>query len=135
MSIQQLNQNSNKPLRALLWLAVSTPEQAKDEKQSLTAQNDDCKAACEAHGWTVVDVLLIPGFSRRFLDLYEFARAAAADGHDDGWKLIRHLEAGDFDVFVCRDGDRFGRSQALFSRIAEDILFEQDKWICATHGG
>jgi DNA invertase Pin-like site-specific DNA recombinase len=122
-------------LRAVIWAAVSTPEQAEDEKESLPAQRRDLLRACEEHGWQVIDILEVPGFSRRYLDLDEFAEDAVRENIFAGRELRRHLKQRDFDVFVCRDGDRFGRSQSLFSRVAEDILFVQHKFIFALNGG
>src|SRR5690349_16627532 len=108
---------SPKPLRALGWLAVSTAEQAKDEKESIPAQKRDIGEVCKDRGWTLVDMLEVPGFSRNYLTLREFADEALKEGIDAGIKLEAHLQARDFDVFVVRDGDRFGRSQALFAYI------------------
>jgi DNA invertase Pin-like site-specific DNA recombinase len=130
MSVSQ-----KKPLRAVIWCAVSTPEQAADEKESLPAQKRDLLTICEDNGWRVTDVIEVPGFSRRYLDLDEFAYESSQQGITAGYQLKEHLLRGDFDVFVVRDGDRFGRSQSLFARVAEDILFVQRKAIYAQFGG
>lgn len=116
-------------LRALLWVAVSSKKQASDDKESLAAQERDLRAAAEKLGYQVVDVLRVPGFSRRYSSLEEFAAAAAEAGIDAGQKLIYYLDhpryrKAHFDVFMVRDGDRFGRSQRLFSAVAEGILID-----------
>ncbi len=135
------SQNGDNPLRALIWCAVSTPEQAVDEKESLPAQRRELTAICESFHWPIVDILEVPGFSRRYLDLDDFIqdllkKKEFTDAQRNaGQKLREYLRSGGFDVFVVRDGDRFGRSQALFSRISEDILMVQRKFIFAQNGG
>lgn len=126
---------SDKPLRAIGWLAVSTPEQATDEHESIPAQKRDILAAAERNGWMLVDVMEVPGFSRNYLTLRDFADEALKEGIDAGQKLETHFAARDFDVFIVRDGDRFGRSQSLFSYIAEYIIFVMRKSIYAINGG
>lgn len=110
-------------LKAIILVAVSTPEQAKDETQSLETQEKELRAIAEARGWQVVDVLSVPGFSRDYITLEECA--------DDMLKakqpitamrdLKTHLTRRDFDVLMVRDADRFGRTQTLVSQIAETI--------------
>lgn len=124
-----------KPLRAIGWPAVSTPEQALDEKESIPAQRRDILSVIDDNNWKLVDMLEVPGFSRKYLTLREFSEEASKEGIDAGLKLEKHFAAQDFDVFIVRDGDRFGRSQALFAYIAEYIMYVMKKSIYAINGG
>lgn len=124
-----------KSWRAIGWPAVSTHEQAKDEKESIVAQKRDIIAVCDKQGWELIDMLEVPGFSRSYLTLREFADEALKAGIDAGVKLEDHFANRDFDVFVVRDGDRFGRSQSLFAYIAEYIMFVMKKSIYLINGG
>jgi DNA invertase Pin-like site-specific DNA recombinase len=110
--------------RAIIWCAVSTKAQAADEKASLPAQEEAARALCADHGWDVIDVLKVPGHSRSYYDYNELADAALRSKLkiDAFHKLRDHWQRGDFDVLVVRDGDRFARSQSLFSRIVEEVI-------------
>jgi DNA invertase Pin-like site-specific DNA recombinase len=108
--------------RAILWLAVSTTAQAEDEKASLPKQREEAVAVCNKNGWTVIDVLEVPGHSRRYTDIYKCATDMETQGIDAFSKLLRHWENADFDVLVVRDGSRFARTQALHARIVEDTI-------------
>lgn len=130
----------DKPLRAIIWCAVSTPEQAEDAKESLPAQEKELRALAERHKYEIVDVLIIPGFSRDYLDIYEFANDAAQQGIEAGLKLLYYMDDPNyrkpkFDVFLCRDSDRFGRTQSLLTRIAETILVKMNLLIHSQYDG
>lgn len=109
-------------LRAIIWCAVSTLAQAADEKDSLPSQETQALALCDREGWHIVDILRVPGFSRRYTDLDKCARDMRAEGIDAFDRLIMHWEKKDFDVLVCRDGNRFARTQALHARVVEDTI-------------
>jgi DNA invertase Pin-like site-specific DNA recombinase len=110
-------------LRAIIWTAVSTRAQAdEDEHYSLKAQEDDARALCEREDWQIVDVLRVPGHSRDYKTLERLAADARAQGIDAFDKLTAHFEACDFDVFICRDANRFGRSPSLIHQIVEYII-------------
>jgi DNA invertase Pin-like site-specific DNA recombinase len=122
--------------RVLSWAGVSTAEQAKSERESLRSQKADNEAAAARFGWQIVAHLEVPGFSRGYLDLREFADDAAAQGINAGLQLIEYLEGRKaFDVFMCRDADRFGRTMSLVTRISEDILYRLNKHIYTTANG
>ena len=122
--------------RVLSWAGVSTAEQAKSERESLRSQKADNEAAAARFGWQIVAHLEVPGFSRGYLDLREFADDAAAQGINAGLQLIEYLEGRkQFDVFMCRDADRFGRTMSLVTRISEDILYRLNKHIYTTANG
>lgn len=115
-------ESNAKPLRAILWCAVSSESQAEEGKESLPAQERDLRALAQREGWDIVDVLIVPGFSRRYYELSEFADAAQREKIDAGKRLQDHLQKRDFDVFACHDGSRFGRTQALLSGIVERVI-------------
>lgn len=108
--------------RAVIWCAVSTKAQADDERESLPAQEAEARAICEANGWQVSDVLIVPGHSRRYNNLYKCADEMRAAGIDALDRLIAHWEKQDFDVLVCRDGNRFARKQGMHATIVEEII-------------
>jgi DNA invertase Pin-like site-specific DNA recombinase len=111
-----------KPKRALIWCAVSSKDQAADDKASLPAQEKAARDLCEREGWTIVDVLVVPGHSRYEVDFYELAEKAAAAGIDAFWRLRDHWIARDFDVLVVQDGDRFAREQAPIQLIISAVI-------------
>jgi DNA invertase Pin-like site-specific DNA recombinase len=108
--------------RAIVWAAVSTRRQTDEEKASLPVQEADAQAVCAKNGWEVIEVLSVPGHSRRGRDIFEVAREMERNGINAFTRLLKHLEQGDFDILVCRDGDRFARSQSLFARVVEDTV-------------
>lgn len=109
-------------VRAIIWCAVSTKGQATDDKDSLPTQEADTRAICDQNGWQIIDVLRVPGHSRRYFDIHECARDMRAEGIDAFDKLLRHWDAQDFDILVVRDGDRFARTQALLAYIVERTI-------------
>lgn len=112
----------NEPLKALIWAAVSTIEQADDDKFSLDVQIADAQAIADKNGWKIVDVIRIEGHSRNYRTLAKLA-AAARSKHESGFdRLIAHLDACDFDVLICRDANRFARKASLLYEIVDTIL-------------
>jgi hypothetical protein len=111
-----------KKKRAIIWAAVSTRMQADEEMYSLPAQEDDGKKLAERMGWEVIDVLTIPGHSRRYIDIHECASDMAAQGITAFVKLMQHWRDRDFDVLVVRDGERFARTQTLHSHVTETTI-------------
>lgn len=108
--------------RAIIWLAVSTTAQAAEDKASLAQQEADARAACEQHGWRIVDILRVTGHSRNYIDIHECAAAMRAEGIDAFDKLLAHWRATDFDVLVVRDGSRFARTQSLHAYVVERTI-------------
>lgn len=110
-------------LRVVGLCAVSTPPQAnKEEKISLEEQERLIRAWCDEHGHTLVDMLIIPGFSRRFYNLYDLIDESAKKGHDAPRRLLEHIRARDFDLLVCRYGSRMAREQSLFGEIVARVI-------------
>jgi DNA invertase Pin-like site-specific DNA recombinase len=110
------------PLRAAIWCAVSTHAQHEPEKVSLPEQEEQSRLHAQKNGWQVVDLMKVPGHSRRYIDFHELAADAAEEGIDAFYRLKAHWEAKDFDVLIIRDGDRFARTQALHAYITEQII-------------
>ncbi|HRL11423.1 MAG TPA: recombinase family protein [Aggregatilineales bacterium] len=123
-------------IRCIIWCAVSSRAQTEPDKISLPQQEADACALAEGNGWQIVDVLRVPGHSRRYVDFHQLASDAARQGVDAFHRLQRHWEAQDFDVMVVRDGDRFARTQALHAYVVERtinvkarIYSLQDGWV------
>ena len=108
--------------RAILWTAVSTQAQAEDEKASLPAQEADLRALADKQGWDVIDVLRVPGHSRRYIDWHELVRDSLKAGIDSFARLQQHWERRDFDVLAVRDADRFARTQTLHAYVVERTI-------------
>lgn len=134
---------SNKPLRAILWLAVSDPKQAAKDKESLPDQEARLRALADGEGWDVIDVIRVPGFSRDYYTFREFADDAAQNKPDpisDPLRMFDHWRRQDFDVFACYDGSRFGRDQSIFAEVVNRTIDMdarlytlRDGWIDATN--
>lgn len=105
------------PLRAILLTAVSSPQQATSDKESLETQERDLRALAAREGWEIVDVLRIPGHSRRYFNYHEFAEDMRAAGFDAADKMFSHWKARDFDVLAVWMGDRLSREQSMFAEI------------------
>src|SRR6185369_5529300 len=83
----------------------------------------------------------VPGHSRNYKSLDKLAADARADGIAAFDQLIEHLENCDFDVFVCRDANRFARRASLLHYIVESIIEDcgariysfNDGWVDATN--
>lgn len=108
--------------RAVIWCAVSTHAQHEPEKVSLPEQETEARLYAKRSGWQVVDLLTVPGHSRRYIDFHEVAAAAVIENIDAFYRLKAHWEAKDFDVLITRDGDRFARTQALHAYITEQVI-------------
>ncbi len=123
-------------VRCIIWCAVSSRAQNEPDKISLPQQESDARALAEGNGWEIIDVLKVPGHSRRYIDFHRLAADAAKQGVDAFHRLHAHWEARDFDVMIVRDGDRFARTQALHAYVVERtihinarIYSLQDGWI------
>jgi len=123
-------------IRCIIWCAVSSHAQNEPEKISLPDQEADAIALAKGNGWQIVDVMKVPGHSRRYVDFHELAADAAKKDVDAFNRLYQHWQSEDFDVMIVRDGDRFARTQALHAYVVERtinikarIYSLQDGWI------
>ena len=108
--------------RCLIWCAVSSRAQNEPDKLSLPQQEADSRRVAAENGWNLVDVMRVPGHSRRYFDIHELAEDAAKDGIDAFYRLLQHWEDRDFDVIIVLDGNRFARTQALHAYITEKTI-------------
>lgn len=109
-------------LNVLILAAVSTIEQADDDKFSLDNQIADARAVAEKNGWHVIDTIRIEGHSRNYRTLAQLA-AAARENNEPGFdRLIAHFEKRDFQILICRDANRFARKASLLHEIVDIIL-------------
>lgn len=113
---------TDRPLKVILWVAVSTKSQAGEDKASLVTQEADQRAIAERNGWQIIDVLRVPGHSRKYKDMNKIAAITLKKGIDAYAKLIQYFDSKSFDVLVVRDGSRFARTQALHSYITETVI-------------
>ena len=113
------NDKPDKPLRVAVWAAVSTKEQAEDDKDSLPTQVAEGRAWAKGMGGQVVATYWVPGHSRQ----YGFYDDAARDM--PAYRLLREdAEGGKFDVLWCRERSRLGRTRALIAQV-EYIVEEE----------
>ena len=119
-----LRSNIVNPLRAVIWCAVSTKAQTEEDKDSLPSQERDARNLCERNGWTIVDVLRVPGHSRRYVDIYKCAADMRSQGIDAFDRLLELWDTQGFDVLIVRDGDRFARTQSLHAYVVETTINE-----------
>ena len=66
--------NENPPLRVAIWAAVSSKQQATDEKDSIPRQVLDGKTWTAAAGAEVVAIYEIPGHTRDYIHFYDAER-------------------------------------------------------------
>ncbi len=103
--------------RAIIWTAVSSGRQAENDKESLPEQDNRLTEIAREKGWDVIDLIVVPGYSRVYYNYREFAEAAEADGIPGPVRMFSHWEKKDFDIFACIDGSRFGREQSIFAEV------------------
>ena len=87
-----------------IWAAVSTEQQAADNKFSLQSQVESSRQYVTGKGWVEsAGPYIVPGESRsRWVSLHEAADAIPALG-----QLLEDARQGKFDVLVMREYDRF----------------------------
>jgi len=98
--------------RACILNSVSSPSQATAEKFSLEEQDRDNHLSCQAHNWTVVEVITII-HSRDYLWLHEIIAACP-----DYARLVRLIESESVDLIVCRHYDRLWSNSSLQGQVS-----------------
>lgn len=103
----------------LSWAAVSSKIQDKYSiEDQLKLERDWVKRS----GATLVDELVVRGFSRDYWTLADVVAAAAHDPNMEAFaKLQSHIRKRDFTVFLCFDADRFGRTESLILEVVGRI--------------
>ena len=100
------------PRRIALWLAVSTPEQAQIERDSLPTQESDGREWASALNSDIVRVYSVPGHSRKYRVYYD------AEDEIEAYRQLRlDCEVQAFDVLWCRNRNRLGRTLALIAQV------------------
>ena len=127
-------------IRAILWLAVSSPAQAAAEKVSLEEQERLGRAWVAAHGAELVAVLTVPGYSRSEADVLTAYEAFAAEGVFAYHDLRRLWQGKAFDVLWVYVHDRIARAPALYAQVMSNVVksgarifSHSDGWIDATN--
>lgn len=59
--------------------AVSSHAQHQPDKISLPQQEADARGVAETNGWDIVDLMMVPGHSRRYIDFHVLADHAAKE--------------------------------------------------------
>lgn len=98
--------------RALIVAAVSTPDQATEDKASIPRQLEDCRRACEIHGWQIAEEIVIPGHSRNYDDLVEIM----ADCPEYG-RIIKAINNNEITLLVAWAYDRLWRTDSLRGQV------------------
>lgn len=114
--------SNGKRKRAILLEAVSSGIQAETDKVSLPEQDLRLREIGASENWDIVDVILIPGFSRVYYNYPEFAQAALNEGIPAPMRMFEHWRKRDFDIFACVDGSRFGREQSIFAEVVSRTI-------------
>ena len=109
-------------LRVFGWTAVSTADQAKSDKSSLSVQRQKIEAWAESVGATVVHIAEVAGHSRKFRSLEEMATSFKKDGVTALDELFAGLERDEFDIFVLAESDRLARELAPFVQLINRII-------------
>ncbi|MEP7287053.1 MAG: recombinase family protein [Chloroflexota bacterium] len=106
-------------LRAVIWCAVSSPEQATSDKESLPSQRQAGQDWCEKQGWATVEVLEVAGQSRNYIDIHD-----AAEDIQAYQRLITlwKSQPRSFDVLIARTMDRLARHNALLAYIIAQTI-------------
>lgn len=110
--------------RAAIWAAVSTTQQATEDKASLEKQIADALALIDQRGWTHVHTFLVPGHSRDYSDFHILREDALKKGIPAFAELQELCARRAFDVLITADGTRFARRQSLHARIVEMVILE-----------
>ena len=102
-------------MRAIIWAAVSTPEQATEEKDSIPSQIADAERLIRERNWTHTETLVVPGESRsRHI---EFSKAA--QDIQTYARLKELIDAKSFDILIVRARDRLARLDCLCAQIEQ----------------
>ena len=92
------------PIRYAIWTAVSTKDQATDDKASLHVQEAECRRIAIAKGWVEsTPPYIVRGASRtRWENLHN-----AENNVPELREMLNAAQAHQFDVLVVKDYDRF----------------------------
>jgi site-specific DNA recombinase len=95
-------------VRAVLYIRVSTDDQAADEKTSLEDQERRLRAEAERRGWRVVET-------------YRDAYTGTKDERPEFDRMQADARRGQFDVVMCTKVNRLVRKSWIFGRLRDDL--------------
>ncbi len=99
--------------KVAIYVRVSTQEQAS-EGYSISEQKERLQKYCEAHGWTLVDTYVDPGFSGTTTN-----RPALQ-------KLLSDISHCFFDTVLVYKLDRLSRSQKDTMQLIENVFLKNN---------
>jgi DNA invertase Pin-like site-specific DNA recombinase len=102
--------------RAIIWTAVSSEEQARDDKESLQYQEQLAREHAAQHGLDVVDV--IRSDDSRSIVRLDKAMQNPRLGYA---RLMDAIDRREFDVLFFYHPDRLGRNMALSVTVQEEL--------------
>lgn len=108
-------------LRAVIWCAVSSDRQA-DDKISLTDQEQLCRQFAASMRYRVVKTFIWDGYSRWESDPVTALEEFAADGRYQYHELRALWQQQAFDVLICHNHSRLGRSFTMQSWVVENTV-------------
>ena len=111
--------------RAVIVQAVSTPEQAKEDRESLPEQYAENTGACAAHGWPIVAEITIPGHSREYWSLDEICADCA-----EYQQLVDLIRTERCNLIVCMRLARLCRTVPLLTQLS-DVLVQHSAQVYA----
>jgi len=118
-------------LRAVGLIAVSSDKQVQGV--SLDEQEAQVRARCEREGWSLTEMIVLPGVSRSNPDIITIF--SGQDPQFAPYRRLRELINGKkFDVLVSYDNGRIARSKSLFVYIAENCIANKIK-VCTIISG
>lgn len=120
--------------RCVIWCAVSSEEQAKDDKLSLVTQETEMRQFADAQGWDVVHVFMWDGYSRWESDPVAALEDFAEQGRFEYHELRRMWREKAFDVLLLYTHSRAGRSFTMQSWVVENVIRHGGE-IYRIHGG
>ncbi|PKN92969.1 MAG: hypothetical protein CVU44_11090 [Chloroflexi bacterium HGW-Chloroflexi-6] len=94
----------SKPIRHAIWAAVSTAEQAEEDRYSLETQEQVSRSVAKSKNWVEsAGPYIVPGESRtKYINLSDAEREIPALR-----QMLDDAKAGKFDVIICYEYDRF----------------------------
>ena len=101
---------SVKKLRAVIYARVSTKEQADEDKTSLPAQLEKCKAVIKSKGWEFIEEYQDGGISGHLTDERHGLQS-----------MLRDAREKKFDLIVVKDFDRFARNKDSAAIIRQEL--------------
>lgn len=104
----------NHSFRFVIFAAVSTKDQAADDRDSIPHQIKRAREIAERRGWVqACDPLIVPGQSRSIDFLHEAIEEISAIR-----ELIGLARQGEVDLVIVRDYDRLARTRTLLTQIS-----------------